>query len=164
MSESKAFPLLAQPVKLGAIQATNRVLMASLTRNRAVGKQDCLEVCYRIDLSQTSPSTDTIPNEENVKYYAQRAKAGGAGLILTEGTLICHQGTEWPHAAGLWDEEHAEGWRKVVEAVHKEGVPIVVQLWHVGRVAHPDQEEQKKSGRPVYAPSAVAARGGKVSS
>ena len=49
------------------------------------------------------------------------------------------------------------------QTVHKEGCPIVMQSWHVGRIAHPEMEEQKRSGRPVYAPSAIAARGGKVS-
>jgi 2,4-dienoyl-CoA reductase-like NADH-dependent reductase (Old Yellow Enzyme family) len=81
--------------------------MASLTRNRSIPR--------------------TVPNEDNLEYYTQRAR-GGAGMILSEGTLICHQGTEWPHAAGLWEEEHVEAWKKITDAVHKEGVPIVCQV------------------------------------
>ena len=110
------------------------------------------------------------------EYYGQRAK-GGAGLILSEGmsghviitlqaltlgTLISHQGSAWPNAPGIWDEEHADAWKLSVDGVHAHGVPFVLQIAHVGRMAHPDMEEQKISGEPVYAPSAVAARGGKV--
>lgn len=83
-------------------------------------------------------------------------------MIFSEGTFICQQGSEWPHVAGIWDDEHADAWKKVTDAVHAEGTPIVAQLWHVGRVAHPDMQEQKDAGTPVYAPSAVCARGGKV--
>jgi 2,4-dienoyl-CoA reductase-like NADH-dependent reductase (Old Yellow Enzyme family) len=98
-----------------------------------------------------------------VEYYTQRAGGSGAGLIFSEGTLVTPQGTEWPHAPGIYDEEHAQAWKKVIDAVHEKGTPMVAQLWHLGRVNHPDMEEQKKAGVPVYGPSAVAARGGKVS-
>jgi 2,4-dienoyl-CoA reductase-like NADH-dependent reductase (Old Yellow Enzyme family) len=75
-------------------------------------------------------------------YYKQRAE-GRCGLILNEGTLICQQGTEWPHAPGIWSEEQVQGWKAVTDAVHGEGGVIFCQLWHVGRVAHPDMPEQK---------------------
>jgi len=140
MSSAGTYPSLAKPVKLGAIQTVNSTLMASLTRNRSVP----------VD----------IPNDYNIEYYTQRAE-GGAGLIFSEGTLVTPQGTEWPHAPGIYDEEHAAGWKKVIDAVHAKGTPIVAQLWHLGRVSHPDMEQQKVAGVPVYGPSAVAARGGK---
>jgi 2,4-dienoyl-CoA reductase-like NADH-dependent reductase (Old Yellow Enzyme family) len=76
------------------------------------------------------------------EYYAQRA-AGGAGLILTEGVLISPQGTEWPHAPGLWNVEQVAGWKKVTDAVHEHGSHIFAQLWHLGRVNHPDMPEQR---------------------
>lgn len=118
--------------------------MASLTRNR-------------------SSSGTTFPGDDMVKYYRQRARSAGASLIITEASYVEPMGSEWPCAPCLHDEEHAKAWKKVVDAVHEEGTPIVAQLLHVGRVAHPDMPEQKKSGKPVYGPSAVAARGGKVS-
>jgi 2,4-dienoyl-CoA reductase-like NADH-dependent reductase (Old Yellow Enzyme family) len=161
MAASGAFPLLAKPVKLGAIQATNGVLMASLTRNRAV-REFVLVLCIHQNTADGNGVDETLPSEESLKYYVQRAKAGGAGLIFSEAILITRQGTEWANAPGIWDEVHAKGWKEIVDAVHAEGVPIVAQLLHVGRVAHPDQEQQKKAGRPVYAPSSVSARGGKV--
>ncbi|KAG6811786.1 hypothetical protein H0H92_005856 [Tricholoma furcatifolium] len=69
--------------------------------------------------------------------------------------------TEWPHAPGIWNKEQVEGWKKIVDIVHSKGSHIYAQLWHVGRVAHPDAPEQKLAGTPVYAPSAISARGGK---
>jgi 2,4-dienoyl-CoA reductase-like NADH-dependent reductase (Old Yellow Enzyme family) len=79
-------------------------------------------------------------------YYTQRAQ-GKPGLILTEGTLISQQGTEWPHAPGIWSDEQVAGWKKITDAVHENGGVIFAQLWHVGRVAHPDMPEQKASGK-----------------
>ncbi|KAG5638345.1 hypothetical protein H0H81_000588 [Sphagnurus paluster] len=101
--------------------------MSALTRNRALG---------------------TIPNDIMVEYYGQRS-VGGAGLIVTEGTLVSRQGTEWPHAPGIWDEEQIAGWKKIVDQVHANGSYIYCQLWHVGRVAHPDAPQQKLSGKPT---------------
>ncbi|KAF9254587.1 FMN-linked oxidoreductase [Marasmius fiardii PR-910] len=130
---------LFQPLKLGELTLSNRVIMSALTRNR---------------------SPDTVPNSVNVEYYRQRAR-GGAGMIVTEGTLITPQGSEWQYAPGIWSEEQVEGWKKVIDGVHEEGSLIFAQLWHLGRASHPDAPEQKKAGVPVYAPSAIAARGGK---
>ncbi|KIK52848.1 hypothetical protein GYMLUDRAFT_49694 [Collybiopsis luxurians FD-317 M1] len=130
---------LLEPIQLGPLTLRNRVFMSALTRNRSV--------------------PTNVPNVVNLEYYRQRAKS--AGLIITEGTLISQQGTEWPHAPGIWNKEHVAGWKKITEAVHAEGSFIFAQLWHLGRVSHPDAPEQKASGLPVYAPSAIAARGGK---
>jgi len=113
--------------------------MSALTRNRSV--------------------PTNVPNSTNLEYYQQRAKS--AGLIITEGILITQQGSEWPHAPGIWNQEQVAAWKKITEAVHKEGGSIYAQLWHLGRVNHPDAPEQKAAGVPVYAPSAISARGGK---
>ncbi|KIJ35199.1 hypothetical protein M422DRAFT_262582 [Sphaerobolus stellatus SS14] len=101
-----------------------------------------------------------IPNETNVEYYKQRAH-GDAGLIVTEGTLICQQGTEWPHTPDIYTAEHVAPWRKITDVVHAEGAKIFSQLWHIGRANHPDMPEQIASGEPVWAPSTISARGGK---
>ncbi|KAJ7491282.1 hypothetical protein FB451DRAFT_637246 [Mycena latifolia] len=130
---------LFTPLKLGSITIANRIGMSALTRNR---------------------STDTVPNEIMLKYYVQRA-VGGAGLIVTEGTLITRQGTEWPQAPGIWDKTQVAGWKKITDAVHEAGSKIYCQIWHVGRVSHPEAPQQIAAGVPVYAPSAIAARGGK---
>ncbi|EJC99585.1 FMN-linked oxidoreductase [Fomitiporia mediterranea MF3/22] len=135
-----AFSHLLSPVTIGSVPLRNRLVMSALTRDRS--------------------APTNVPNDLNVEYYKQRAE-GGAGLIVTEGTLISQQGTEWPNAPGIWSKEHVSAWKKVTDAVHSQGGKIFCQLWHLGRVSHPDAPEQKASGLPVYAPSAVAARGGK---
>ncbi|KAJ7813904.1 hypothetical protein B0H14DRAFT_3749155 [Mycena olivaceomarginata] len=130
---------LFTPLKLGSTTIPNRIGMSALTRNR---------------------SSATVPNEIMLEYYVQRAK-GGAGLIASEGVLITRQGSEWPQAPGLWDKAQIEGWKKITDAVHKAGSKIYAQLWHLGRLSHPDAPEQIAAGVPVYGPSATAARGGK---
>ena len=133
MSSSTAdVELLLQPVRIGAWDLRNRIIAASLTRNRGV-----------------------VPSQVNADYYALRAPH--AGLIIAEGTLIEPQGTEWPYAPGLFTAEQVRGWQLVTQAVHKRGGLILAQLWHVGRVAHPLHQ----AGQPAVAPSAVAAKGGK---
>jgi len=132
---------LFKPLQLvGPVSLQNRIVMSALTRSRSV--------------------PTNVPNSVNEEYYEQRA-VGGAGLIVTEGTLIVQQGTEWPHAPGIWNKAQVEAWKNITDAVHAKGGAIFCQLWHVGRVAHPDMAEQVASGQPVYAPSAISAKGGK---
>ncbi|KAJ7718645.1 hypothetical protein B0H16DRAFT_1433275 [Mycena metata] len=131
--------VLLTPLKLGTTTISNRVGMSALTRNR---------------------SSNTVPNDLMLKYYVQRA-TGGAGLIVSEGILISRQGTEWPAAPGIWDEAQTEGWKKITDAVHEAGSKIYAQVCLVGRTSHPDAPEQIAAGTPVYAPSAISARGGK---
>src|SRR5215217_6949498 len=106
---------LFDPLELGAIELPNRILMAPLTRARA--------------------GRDAVPNELMAAYYAQRA---GAGLIISEATGISREGLGWPNAPGLWNHAQVDGWKLVTEAVHAAGGRIVAQLWHMGRLVHPD--------------------------
>ncbi|KAF9541280.1 FMN-linked oxidoreductase [Agrocybe pediades] len=131
---SSPYPALLRPLDVGDYTIRNRVIMSALTRNR---------------------SKNTVPTDLMKEYYLQRAEGGG-GLIVTEGTLITRQGTEWPNAPGIWDDKQVEGWKKIADAVHGAGARM-----YFGRVAHPDAPERKLAGQPVYTPSAVAARGGK---
>lgn len=119
---------LFSPLSLGNIELKNRVVMAPLTRTRAIGN---------------------VPNELMAKYYRQRASAG---LIITEGTSPSPNGLGYPRIPGVFSEAQVEGWRKVTEAVHEEGGRIFVQIMHTGRVGHPDNLPQ---GAKVLAPSAV---------
>ncbi len=106
---------LFDPIRLGAIEAPNRILMAPLTRGRATRRH--------------------VPTALMATYYAQRASAG---LIITEATGISQEGLGWPYAPGIWSDEQVEAWRPVVRAVHAAGGRIVCQLWHMGRLVHPD--------------------------
>ncbi|KAJ3110014.1 hypothetical protein HDU96_006987, partial [Phlyctochytrium bullatum] len=127
-------PHLASELKLGSLTLKNRVVLSSMTRNRA------------LDAS--------VPTDSMVTYYKQRSTAG---LVLTEGIFIEAIGSEWPHAPGLWSKAQVAGWRKVVDAVHAEGAAIFAQIWHIGRVAHPLHQ----AGQPNWGPSAIGAKGGK---
>ncbi|GJD52455.1 N-ethylmaleimide reductase [Methylobacterium crusticola] len=108
-------PSLFDPIQIGAIAAPNRILMAPLTRGRA--------------------TREHVPTPVMAEYYRQRA---GAGLIITEATGISREGTGWPYAPGLWSDEQVAAWVPVVRAVHEAGGRIVAQLWHMGRLVHPD--------------------------
>lgn len=120
---------LLEPCRLGALELRNRVVMAPLTRCRA--------------------DTDGfVPTGLMARYYAQRA---GAGLIVSEGTLVSPQGRGYPYTPGIWSAEQVAGWRRVTDAVHAQGGLIVCQLWHCGRLSLPGYHP---SGRPV-APSAI---------
>ncbi|MBE7217942.1 MAG: alkene reductase [Caulobacteraceae bacterium] len=107
-------PSLFDPIRLGAISAPNRILMAPLTRARG--------------------TREHVPTPVMAEYYVQRA---AAGLIISEATGISREGLGWPYAPGVWTDEQVEGWRPVVDAVHAAGGRIVCQLWHMGRLVHP---------------------------
>ncbi len=108
-------PSLFDPIQLGAIDAPNRILMAPLTRGRS--------------------TREHVPTAIMGDYYAQRA---AAGLIISEATGISREGLGWAYAPGLWTEAQVEGWKPVVEQIHRAGGRIVAQLWHMGRIVHPD--------------------------
>ena len=112
--ELSSMASLFDPIRLGAIEAPNRILMAPLTRGRSTRAH--------------------LPTSIMAGYYAQRASAG---LIITEATGISQEGLGWPYAPGIWSEEQVAAWMPVTEAVHAAGGRIVMQLWHMGRMVHP---------------------------
>lgn len=126
-------PKLATAVKLGAIELKNRVIMAPLTRMRAVSG----------DVSNPLAKT----------YYAQRASAG---LIISEATQISPLAKGYPATPGIYSAEQTLAWKEIVEAVHAKGGKIVAQLWHVGRISHSSLHPEQ--GLPE-APSAIAPSG-----
>ena len=128
-------PTLQDPLRVGAWQLPNRVIMAPLTRCRA--------------------SAGRVPNALMAEYYRQRAEAG---LIISEATSISAQGVGYPDTPGIWSPEQVAGWKGVTQAVHEAGGRILLQLWHVGRMSDPIYLD---GGLPV-APSAIAP-GGHVS-
>src|ERR1035438_2105423 len=125
-------PSLFDPVQLGKISLKNRIVMAPLTRSRAIGN---------------------VPNDIMVRYYGQRASAG---LIITEGTSPSPNGLGYARIPGLFNEEHLAGWKLTTDAVHKQGSKIFVQLMHTGRVGH---QSNLPAGARVLGPSAIAAPG-----
>ena len=129
MTASKLF----EPYKLGALTLSNRVVMAPLTRNRAL--------------------SGFVPGPLTSEYYSQRASAG---LLISEATQISQQGQGYQDTPGIYSKEQIAGWKKVTEAVHAKGGHIFIQMWHVGRISHTDL--QPGNGAPV-APSAIRANG-----
>ncbi|TCB58826.1 alkene reductase [Acinetobacter terrae] len=103
------------PIQFGELKLKNRVVMAPLTRSRA--------------------TADRVPTAMMAQYYAQRASAG---LIISEATVISEEANGYEKTPGLFSDAQVEGWKLVTQAVHAKGGLIVAQLWHVGRVSHPD--------------------------
>src|SRR6185503_16406397 len=122
---------LFEPIRLGELELPNRIAMAPMTRNRAVG---------------------TVPGERNARYYAQRATAG---LIVTEATQVTPRGLGYPDTPGIHDDAQVRGWQLVTEAVHRAGGRIALQLWHVGRISH----SSFHGGAPPVSASAVRPAG-----
>jgi 2,4-dienoyl-CoA reductase-like NADH-dependent reductase (Old Yellow Enzyme family) len=125
--------VLFSPVKIGSLTLPNRIIMAPLTRSRAIGE-------------------GRIPNDLMATYYAQRASAG---LILTEATSVDPMGVGYAHTPGIWSKDQVNGWKKITQAVHEKGGKIFMQLWHVGRISHP----LFLNGQTPVAPSAIRPAG-----
>ncbi len=118
---------------LGDLTLTNRIVMAPMTRNRA--------------------AAGNVPQAINIEYYRQRASTG---LIVTEGSQVSPEGVGYPATPGIYSDEQVAGWRKITDAVHKEGGHIFIQLWYCGRISHPSLLPQQQT--PV-APSALRPEG-----
>src|SRR4029079_4518496 len=123
---------LFEPLHAGAFTLNNRIVLAPLTRCRS--------------------SAGRGPNDLRCEYYVQRASAG---LMLSEATSVSAMGVGYPDTPGIWSEEQVVGWKRITEAVHAAGGNTLLQLWHVGRVSHPDY----LGGALPVAPSALDPKG-----
>lgn len=126
-------PHLLSPFSLGDLSLKNRVVMAPMTRSRA--------------------GEARLPNAMMAEYYQQRA---GAGLIITEATVISPQANGWLHTPGIYTDGQAAAWQQVTAAVHQKNTAIFNQLWHCGRASHSSFQE---NGQLPVAPSAIAING-----
>ena len=125
---SKMQPLLKE-IMMGDLHLKNRMVMAPMTRSRANNPK------HR-------------PTKLHAKHYEQRSSAG---LIITCGSQVSEEAVGYINTPGIYSKEQAEGWKLVTEAVHKKEGKIFIQLWHVGRMSHPDFH----NGEPPLAPSAI---------
>jgi 2,4-dienoyl-CoA reductase-like NADH-dependent reductase (Old Yellow Enzyme family) len=120
---------------VGSLQLKNRVVMAPMSRYFA--------------------AADATPCPEMAAYYAARA-AGGCGLIISEGIIIDEKSARGHYGVpGLSRAEHVDAWLRITQAVHEAGGKIAAQLWHVGRLSHPDL----LGGRQPIGPSSLASTG-----
>ncbi|WP_421181804.1 alkene reductase [Aeromonas enteropelogenes] len=124
------------PLRLGQLHLNNRIVMPPMTRSRASQPGD-------------------VANAMMATYYAQRASAG---LIISEGTQVDPMGKGYAWTPGIHSAEQVAGWRLVTDAVHAKGGTMFAQLWHVGRVTHPDNI----GGAQPLSSSAIKAEGVKV--
>jgi N-ethylmaleimide reductase len=104
-----------EPFAIGKFTLKNRIAMAPMTRGRA--------------------GQERVPNDLMAEYYYQRS---GAGMLITEATVISKQGIGWIGSPGIFTDGMVEGWKKVTEKVKPTGTPIFLQLWHCGRASHSD--------------------------
>jgi N-ethylmaleimide reductase len=123
---------LFQPIRIGDIELSNRVVMAPLTRCRA-----------------DEPAGDVPGSAMNIDYYRQRSNAG---LIISEGTQVAPGGKGYMATPGIYSDAQVEGWKLITKAVHDAGSKIIAQIWHVGRISHPGLT----GGEDPIAPSAIA--------
>jgi N-ethylmaleimide reductase len=123
---------LFSPYRLGELALANRLVMSPMTRSRALD--------------------GNVPHPLAATYYAQRASAG---LIVTEATQVSPQGVGYIRTPGIHSAAQVVGWKAIAEAVHRQGGKIFAQLWHVGRVSHPDFH----GGALPVAPSALPVEG-----
>lgn len=124
--------ILFEPIHLGELKLTNRIIMAPLTRCRS--------------------GAGRVPTALMAKYYEQRASAG---MIISEATSVCAMGVGYPDTPGIWSQEQIEGWKLVTEKVHQAGGQIILQLWHVGRLS----DSSFLDGRQPVSASNIAAEG-----
>ncbi|MGY2734686.1 alkene reductase [Sphingomonas sp. UYP23] len=123
---------LFSPLRIGSMDLPNRILMSAMTRTRA--------------------TADNVPTAVMADYFEQRANAG---LIVTDCTAVSEQAVGVIRGPGLWRDDQIAGWRAVTDRVHAAGGRIFCQIWHCGRVAHPDM----RGGMMPVAPSPIAATG-----
>ncbi|MFD1953712.1 alkene reductase [Paenibacillus thailandensis] len=126
---------LLQPVRIEGWHLRTKIVMAPMTRGFA-------------------DDAEGTVGEDVVAYYRQRAE-NGIGLIITEGITPSPRGKGTFGVPGLYTKDQVNAWRKVTDAVHLPGGTIVAQLWHVGRLTHPDLI----GGIAPQAPSALRAEG-----
>ena len=122
---------LFEATRIGVIDIANRVVMAPLTRCRA-----------------DAASGDVPGSDMNVEYYRQRSNAG---LIISEGTQVSPIGKGYHATPGIYSDAQVDGWKPITKAVHEAGSKIVAQIWHVGRITHPNLI----GGAEPVAPSAI---------
>lgn len=118
-----AYDNLFETVQMGTQTLKNRIIMAPLTRLRAVEPGD-------------------VPTALAGEYYSQRA---GSGLVITEATQVSYQAKGYAGAPGIHTQDQATAWKTIVDNVHAKGGKIVVQLWHTGLVAHESVQPDGKA-------------------
>jgi len=129
---------LFEPITVGDLRLSHRIVMAPLTRFRADAQH--------------------VHQPVAAEYYSQRASTPGT-LLITEATFIDPKASGYANVPGIWNDEQVQGWKRVVEAVHAKGCKIFLQLWALGRAADADNLREE-TGEDVQSASDIAFEGG----
>ena len=89
-------PLLFSPLKMRGVTAPNRCVVSPMVQFRA---------------------TDGLVNDFHLVHFGARA-LGGAGLIFTEMTCVSPEARITPGCCGLWNDEQAKAYKRIVDFVH----------------------------------------------
>ncbi|KAG5644434.1 hypothetical protein DXG03_008529 [Asterophora parasitica] len=125
---------LFQPLLVGEMTLSHRVVLAPLTRFRA--------------------NAQHVPLPHVKDYYSQRASSPGT-LLISEATFIAQRAGGYPNAPGIWSEAQISAWKEITDAVHTKGSLIYLQLWALGRAATPSQLLGEDPNLRYVSPSAV---------
>lgn len=123
---------LLDPIKVGAFELPNRMIVAPCGRVRA--------------------GATRLANDFMREYYEMRAEAG---LIITECSAVSEEGYCWNGVPAFYTQAQADSWKPITKAVHNKGGRIFLQIWHGGRQGH----SSLNHGKQIVAPSAIKVPG-----
>ena len=129
------FKAMFQPIEFGNMTVKNRFVVPPMGNNFA--------------------NTDGTMSEQSAAYYAERAK-GGFGLITIEATVVHPDAKGGPRKPCLYDDSMIESFQKVIEACHREGAKVSIQLQNAG-----PEGNAKNAGAPIKAASSICTQCGR---
>ncbi len=133
---------VSEPLKVKSLQLKNRIVMPPMATRMA--------------------GSDGSVTAGAVRYYRDRAQGGFPGLIIVEHSYVNRQGRTNPAQLGLDRDEMVPGYRKLVEAIHEEGVPVVAQINHGGSYTTSEVTGQELVSASAVIHPQMAARNGEV--
>jgi anthraniloyl-CoA monooxygenase len=105
-------PPMFQPLQLREVELKNRVVVSAMDMYRAQGG---------------------LPNDFHLVHLGGKA-LGGAGLVMTEMVCVSDIGRISPGCTGIYTDEQAREWERIVKFVHHESTAkIGLQVGHSGR-------------------------------
>ena len=120
--------LLAQPLRIGAFDAPNRIMQAAHSKQYS----------------------DRVESDRETAYFVRRAR-GGCGLFVA-GNHLVHPSASTRGFQDAWRPEAVDANRRMTDAIHEAGARVLVQLNHHGAQASPEGPD---GPRAVLAPSRI---------
>lgn len=123
---------LFQPLRIGNINLSHRIVLASLTRFR------------------TDPSHSPLPFVKDC--YARRASTPGT-LLLAEAVVVSRLAGCITHMPEFWSETQIVAWKPVVDAVHAQGSYMFLQICGKSRAASVALQRGKRTASMLLDPA-----------